>query len=203
MRCRPRSSTGSTRAGNARPEHDVRAELGMVQVLGRLALSFGILAVAGLSGWLAGFLDRATVFLIGLVIPAISVIGVLLIRVRDRGTAADRLAHPRRRPCLRRRRDCARARRGPVRPGGGLRALDGGDLHHAGAGDARARFRDAPRDPVHQHHHFRVSRHALGRRRLFLVDARRAEVRRGVLRHAAPDRRRASVSWRCGCSASS
>ena len=67
-------------AGNARPEHDVRAELGMVQVLGRLALSFGILAVAGLSGWLAGFLDRPTVFLIGLVIPAISVIGVLLIR---------------------------------------------------------------------------------------------------------------------------
>ena len=40
-------------AGKARPEDDVRAELGMVQVLGRLALSFGILAVAGLSGWLA------------------------------------------------------------------------------------------------------------------------------------------------------
>ena len=48
-----------------RPEHDIRAELGMVQVLGRLALSFGILAVAGLSGWLAGFLDRQTVFLLG------------------------------------------------------------------------------------------------------------------------------------------
>ena len=45
-------------AGNARPEHDIRAELGMVQVLGRLALSFGILAVAGLSGWLASFLAR-------------------------------------------------------------------------------------------------------------------------------------------------
>ena len=37
------------------PTHDVRAELGMVQVLGRLALSAGILAVAGLSGWLARF----------------------------------------------------------------------------------------------------------------------------------------------------
>ena len=37
-------------AGNARPEDEIRAELGMVQVLGRLALSFGILAVAGLSG---------------------------------------------------------------------------------------------------------------------------------------------------------
>src|ERR1043165_180056 len=67
-------------AGNDRPEQDIKAELGMVQVLGRLALSFGVLAVAGLSGWLAGFLDRQTVFLIGLVVPAVSVIGVLLIR---------------------------------------------------------------------------------------------------------------------------
>jgi hypothetical protein len=67
-------------AGQARSEHDIRAELGMVQVLGRLALSFGILAVAGLSGWLAGFLDRQTVFLMGLIIPAMSTAGVLLIR---------------------------------------------------------------------------------------------------------------------------
>jgi len=66
--------------GNARAEQEVRAELGMVQVLGRLALSFGILAVAGLSGWLASFLDRQTVFLLGLIIPAVSAIGVLLIR---------------------------------------------------------------------------------------------------------------------------
>jgi BT1 family len=67
-------------AGNARPDEEVRAELGMVQVICRLALSAGILAVAGLSGWLAGMLDRATVFLIGLAVPAISAIGVLLIR---------------------------------------------------------------------------------------------------------------------------
>jgi hypothetical protein len=67
-------------AGNARPEAEVRAELGMVQVIGRLSLSAGILAVAGASGWLAGVLDRETVFLLGLVIPAVSVIGVLLIR---------------------------------------------------------------------------------------------------------------------------
>jgi hypothetical protein len=65
--------------GQARPDEDVRAELGMVQVLGRLALSFGILAVAGTSGWLAGFLERETVFLLGLLVPAISVSGVLLI----------------------------------------------------------------------------------------------------------------------------
>lgn len=59
-------------AGNARPEDEIRAELGMVQVLGRLALGIGILVVAGLSGWLAQFFARETVFLLGLVIPAIS-----------------------------------------------------------------------------------------------------------------------------------
>jgi len=66
--------------GNARPEEEVRAELGMVQVIGRLALSVGILAVAGLSGWLASILARETVFLLGLIVPAVSVLGVLLIR---------------------------------------------------------------------------------------------------------------------------
>jgi MFS family permease len=64
--------------GNPRPDHEVRAELGMVQVLGRLALSIGILAVAGLSGWLAEILARPTVFLLGLIIPVISVTGVFL-----------------------------------------------------------------------------------------------------------------------------
>ncbi len=66
--------------GNARPEDAVRAELGMVQVIGRLALSAGMLAVAGLSGWLASILERETVFLLGLLVPAASAFGVLLIR---------------------------------------------------------------------------------------------------------------------------
>jgi hypothetical protein len=68
------------RAGNARPDDEIKAELGMVQVLGRLALGIGILSVAGLSGWLAQFIDRETVFLLGLVIPGISALGVLLTR---------------------------------------------------------------------------------------------------------------------------
>jgi MFS family permease len=67
-------------AGNPRPEDEIRAELGMVQVLGRLALSLGILSVAGAAGWLAGMVARETVFLIGLAVPAISVLGVTLIK---------------------------------------------------------------------------------------------------------------------------
>ena len=67
-------------AGKPRPDEEVRAELGMVQVLGRLSLSLGILVVAGLSGLLAYLLPRETVFLIALVVPAVSVIGVLLIQ---------------------------------------------------------------------------------------------------------------------------
>jgi len=66
--------------GAPRAENDIKAELGMVQVLGRLALSGGILAVAGLSGWLATLFDRETVFLFGLVVPAISLTSVFLVR---------------------------------------------------------------------------------------------------------------------------
>ena len=71
-------------AGDPRPEDEVRSDLGMVQVLGRLALSAGMLAVAGVSGWLASFLSRESVFLLGLVVPAISVIGVLAVPFETR-----------------------------------------------------------------------------------------------------------------------
>jgi hypothetical protein len=70
--------TRTDAAGNPRPDADVRAELGMVQVLGRIALSGGILAVAGLSGFLASIFSREAVFFMGLVIPVISVTGVFL-----------------------------------------------------------------------------------------------------------------------------
>ncbi len=65
--------------GKPRPDEQVRADLGMVQVLGRIFLSLGILAVAGLSGVLAYTLPRGMVFLVALVVPAISVTGVFLI----------------------------------------------------------------------------------------------------------------------------
>ena len=71
-------------ADEPRPEDEVRSDLGMVQVLGRLALSAGMLAVAGVSGWLASFLTRESVFLLGLVVPAISVIGILAVPFETR-----------------------------------------------------------------------------------------------------------------------
>ena len=91
--------------GSPRPKAEIDHDLGMVQVLGRLALSFGIFAVAGLSG-LAGAMallrhgvparpDRARSFRSS---------GALLVRARDQRAAADRLAHPGRRHRLRRGR---------------------------------------------------------------------------------------------------
>lgn len=67
--------------GSPRTKAEIDHDLGMVQVLGRLALSFGIFAVAGLSGWLAQWLPYQTVFLLGLVVPLISVSGAILVRL--------------------------------------------------------------------------------------------------------------------------
>lgn len=67
--------------GTPRPEADVDRDLGMVQVLGRLALSLGIFSTAGLAGWLAQTYAYSTVFLIGLAIPVISVTGALLVNL--------------------------------------------------------------------------------------------------------------------------
>jgi hypothetical protein len=58
----------------------------MVQVLGRLALSLGIFVVAGVSGLLAQYLSYTTVFLIGLVVPVISIAGALLVRLETSET---------------------------------------------------------------------------------------------------------------------
>jgi MFS family permease len=66
--------------GQPRPDHEIRTDLAMVQVLGRLALGVGILSVAGLSGWLAQHFPREQVFLFGLVVPLISLTGALFVR---------------------------------------------------------------------------------------------------------------------------
>jgi hypothetical protein len=64
--------------GSARAQAEIDHDLGMVQVLGRLALSFGIFSVAGLAGLLAQYVSYQTVFLLGLVVPLISISGALL-----------------------------------------------------------------------------------------------------------------------------
>ena len=153
--------------GVPRPEHDVRADLGMVQVLGRLALSAGILAVAGLSGWIASMVSREAGFLIGLVVPVISVTGIVI----RRKTPAER------RPIdwrilgggisVRCDRDRGWTWRRALRARGDFSDLDGGGVHHAGVGHADACTRNATRDLLHQHHHLRVSRGAIRRRRYY------------------------------------
>jgi hypothetical protein len=69
--------------GSQRPKSEVERELGLVQVLGRLALSLGIFLTAGLAGWLAQVFSYETVFLLGLFIPAISVTGATIVRLES------------------------------------------------------------------------------------------------------------------------
>jgi MFS family permease len=72
--------------GSPRPKTDIDRDLGMVQILGRLALSLGAFLVAGLGGWLAKVYSYETVFLIALVIPIISASGALLVKLETSET---------------------------------------------------------------------------------------------------------------------
>ena len=87
--------------------------------------------VAGLSGYLAQIYSYQTVFLIGLIVPLISVSGALLMKLETSRAAGDRLAHSRRRHRLRAAADRARLRRRAVQPGDRVRRVDGGRLRHA------------------------------------------------------------------------
>ncbi|RTL72984.1 MAG: hypothetical protein EKK41_01930 [Hyphomicrobiales bacterium] len=69
--------------GTPRAQADIDHDLGMVQVLGRLALSFGIFSVAGVSGWLAQYVSYETVFLLGLAVPLVSISGAVLVRLES------------------------------------------------------------------------------------------------------------------------
>jgi hypothetical protein len=66
--------------GTPRAPEVVQAELGDVQVLGRVAVMGGAFAVAGIGGWAAQVLPVATVFLIGAAIPLLSLLAALLLR---------------------------------------------------------------------------------------------------------------------------
>ena len=65
--------------GTPRDQKDIDYDLGMVQALGRLALYFGILFTSRLAGWLAQTYAYETVFLLGLIVPLISISGAILV----------------------------------------------------------------------------------------------------------------------------
>ncbi len=69
--------------GTPRAQADIDRDLGMVQVLGRLALSLGIFLTAGVAGWLAQITSYENVFLIGLIVPALSASGAALVRLES------------------------------------------------------------------------------------------------------------------------
>jgi hypothetical protein len=73
--------------GSPRPAADIAADLAMVEVLARLTYSIGAFAVGGIAGVLAKSFAYETVFLIGLVIPALSLSGGLLVRLQGQRDA--------------------------------------------------------------------------------------------------------------------
>jgi hypothetical protein len=67
--------------GSPRPQAEISRDLAMVEVLARLTYSIGAFAVGWLAGLLAKYYSYETVFLMGLVVPALSVSGGLLVRL--------------------------------------------------------------------------------------------------------------------------
>jgi MFS family permease len=67
--------------GKPRPAAEVEHDLGMVQVLGRLALMFGLLIAMLIGTQLAEHLTRSQTFYCGLVVPVISVLGAIFVKV--------------------------------------------------------------------------------------------------------------------------
>ena len=71
--------------GTPRPQAEISADLAMVEVLARLTYSIGAFAV----GWIAGVLAKSysyeTVFLLGLIVPVLSLSGAFLVRLKSTG----------------------------------------------------------------------------------------------------------------------
>jgi hypothetical protein len=74
--------------GSPRAQADINADLAMVEVLARLTYSIGAFAVGWVAGVLAKSLAYQDVFLIGLLIPVLSVSGAFLVRLE--GSARSR-----------------------------------------------------------------------------------------------------------------
>ena len=67
--------------GTPRAKADIDRDLAMVEVLARLTYSVGAFAVGWIAGLLAKHLSYQTVFLLGLIVPVLSVSGGLLVRL--------------------------------------------------------------------------------------------------------------------------
>ena len=63
------------------PKEELEGELKIVQHLGRLAVSLGAFLVAGLGGWLAQIWSYEHVFILGLIVPVISLVGTLTVKL--------------------------------------------------------------------------------------------------------------------------
>jgi len=70
----------------------IKSELAMVQVLGRLFLMIALAVSGGVGGYLADKLSYQEVFLIALIIPAISIIGALLIKLDVHNDSNEKLS---------------------------------------------------------------------------------------------------------------
>jgi hypothetical protein len=63
------------------PPEELESELKIVQHLGRLAVSLGTFLVVGIGGWLAQIWSYENVFLLGLIVPVVSLIGILTVKL--------------------------------------------------------------------------------------------------------------------------
>jgi len=70
----------------------IKADLAMVQILGRLSLMIASAIAGGLGGYLAGKLSYDTVFLIALIIPAISILGALFVKLDSQDVISEKLS---------------------------------------------------------------------------------------------------------------
>lgn len=64
-----------------RSPQEIKQELAMIQLLGRLSMNLAMFCVAGLGGWLAQILSYPTMFSLTLLIPLISISGCLLVNL--------------------------------------------------------------------------------------------------------------------------
>ena len=68
-------------ADRTQSDDDIKKELGMIQILGRLSLMISIAVMGGLGGWLADVLTYDQVFLCALIIPLISILGAWVVKL--------------------------------------------------------------------------------------------------------------------------